>query len=174
MNIADWSPRDFFLSCHFARSYSWPMFFRSLLLLSISLSFLGCAALQKKKEEAAKKEAQEKLLKDVSDEPSFQSVLGQLRKAVAKRDLPVIASLMTPNFGYRMDPPAEGAGVFQYWDANNLWGELQLVLSEQFVPYGSFMVAPAQFATAPEEYSGYRAGFRLVNGSWKFAYFVRE
>jgi hypothetical protein len=34
------------------------------------------------------------------------------------------------------------------------------------------MVAPPQFADPSAEYTGYRAGIRRVNGSWKFAYFV--
>ena len=48
-------------------------------------------------------------------------------------------------------------------------------MREPFVPFGDvrdgFMVAPPEFATA-NEYTGYRAGIQLVNGSWKFAYFV--
>ena len=35
------------------------------------------------------------------------------------------------------------------------------------------MVAPPQFAT-DQQYNGWRAGIRLVNGSWKFAYFVKD
>jgi hypothetical protein len=35
------------------------------------------------------------------------------------------------------------------------------------------MVAPPQFAFDPE-YHGYRAGITMVNGSWRFAYFVTD
>ena len=108
---------------------------------------------------------------DMSGDVSFQSFIGRVRKAVSKRDLQMLASMMTPNFGYRLEPVGEGAGVFQYWDQNNLWNELELVLGGTFVPNGPYMVAPSQFAT-DSEYHGYRAGFIQVNGSWKFAYFV--
>ena len=48
------------------------------------------------------------------------------------------------------------------------------VLAQRFVPKENYMVAPPQFATDPQ-YTGYRAGIeRMVNGSWKFAYFVKD
>jgi len=62
--------------------------------------------------------------------------------------------------------------VFQYWDEQGLWPELQGILSEKFVQKGAYMVAPPQFADESLNYDGYRAGVRRVNGSWKFAYFV--
>jgi hypothetical protein len=80
--------------------------------------------------------------------------------------------MMTPDFGYRLEPEGSGEGVFKYWDENNLWIELDGIVSERFVPKGSYMVAPPQFADPSSDYSGYRAGIRRVNGSWKFAYFV--
>ena len=80
---------------------------------------------------------------------------------------------MTTDFGYRIEPLGEGKGVFEYWDQNNVWPELELIVKERFVPNGEkYMVAPAEFVTNPDRYSGYRAGLRLENGSWKFAYFV--
>ena len=67
----------------------------------------------------------------------------------------------------------EGDGVFKYWDENNLWPEVEGILSEKFVKGESdYMVAPPQFADKSLHYDGYRAGIRRVNGSWKFAYFV--
>ena len=83
----------------------------------------------------------------------------------------MLASMMTPDFGYRLDPLGEGPGVFEYWDQNDIWKELSLVLKDPFVPNGQDMVAPPQFAS-DAQYRGYRAGMALVNGSWKFAYFV--
>ncbi len=80
--------------------------------------------------------------------------------------------MMTNDFGYRLDPEASGGGVFQYWDDQGLWPELQGILSEKFVQKGDYMVAPPQFAEPALNYDGYRAGVRRVNGSWKFAYFV--
>jgi len=50
--------------------------------------------------------------------------------------------------------------------------ELDGIVSERFVPKGNYMVAPPQFADPASEYTGYRAGIRRVNGSWKFVYFV--
>ena len=112
-------------------------------------------------------------LPDQNSDKSFQSFLSRLRQAVQARDMDAIASMMTTDFGYRIEPLGEGKGVFEYWDQNNVWPELELVIREHFVPNGDkYMVAPGEFVTNPENYSGYRAGLRLENGSWKFAYFV--
>ncbi len=108
---------------------------------------------------------------DQSGDVSYQAFLGRLRAAIAARDHAQIASMMTSNFGYRLEPLGEGDGVFQYWDENNLWPELEITLNEDFAPKGAFMVGPKQFADDPD-YRGYRAGLRQVNGSWRFAYFV--
>lgn len=124
---------------------------------------------EKKAAATAKKEAAAEGDTDVD----FQAFLGRLRLAVKAHDLNTIASMMTVDFGYRLNPEASGPGVFQYWDENNLWLELEGVLAERFVPKGDvYMVAPPQFADAASQYDGYRAGIRRINGSWKFAYFV--
>jgi hypothetical protein len=95
---------------------------------------------------------------------------------VEARDMNTIAAMMTPDFAYVMGNSPEqdrkGEGVFQFWDENGLWPELEGILSEKFVKKDDFMVAPPQFANPAIEYDGYRAGIRRVNGSWKFAYFV--
>ena len=148
-------------------------------LLGTSLGLLpGCKTTpetEKPKTAAATPDKAKKIvttLPDQNGDLAFQSFLSRLRQAVAAKDLDAIAGMMTPAFGYRYVPLGEGPGVFAYWDQNNIWPELQLVMKERFVPYGSkFMVAPAEFTTA-ENYTGYRAGIALVNGSWKFAYFV--
>ena len=93
-------------------------------------------------------------------------------KAVAAHDVKTLSTMMTDDFGYRLNPEASGNGVFQYWDGEGLWPELQGILSEEFVQKGAYMVAPPQFADESLNYDGYRAGVRRVNGSWKFAYFV--
>lgn len=118
---------------------------------------------------------EERLAQD-SQGMDFQSFIGRLRKAVKVRDMNTIASMMTPDFAYKMGAtPADdlkGDGVFKYWDDNGLWEELDGILSENFVPKNDFMVAPPQFADENLNYDGYRAGIRRVNGSWKFIYFV--
>jgi hypothetical protein len=48
---------------------------------------------------------------------------------------------------------------------------LNKLLREKFVAHGRFMVAPSGVALDPD-YDGPRAGMQVVNGSWKFAYFV--
>ncbi len=127
---------------------------------------------------AAKKKAPVPNIPDQSGDVAFQSFLGRLRRAVAARDLPAVAEMMTPEFGYLLEPtandPGSGKGVFAYWDQNNVWPELELVLRERFVPYGSYMVAPPEFALQEGNYRGYRAGMQLVSGGWKFAYFARN
>lgn len=139
-------------------------------ILAAALTCLsGCQAPKNAKSEEAA--ATRRDMPDPSGDVSFQAFLGQLRLAVAQRDARVLASLMTPNFGYSLSPTLEGPGVFAYWDEKGLWEELKLVVSDTWVPNGDFMVAPAQFANTTR-YSGYRAGITRLGGSWKFAYFV--
>jgi hypothetical protein len=113
---------------------------------------------------------------DESSDVDFQGFLGRLRKAVAAHDANTIASMMTADFAFVLGKTPEtdrkGEGVFQYWDENGLWPELEGILSERFVTKEDFMVAPPQFANPAIDYDGYRVGIRRVNGSWKFAYFV--
>ncbi len=138
------------------------------LLALMALVLVGCSSADKKKPEISKPPGD---LKDQSGDASFQSFASRLRKAVAKRDKVMLASMMTPDFGFSWAEGGEGPEVFNYWDANQLWPELQGVLSEKFVPSGDYMVAPAEVTYNPD-YAGYRAGLRLVNGAWRFAYFV--
>lgn len=159
----------FFLFCSCRGSYCFGM--RCLLFLVMMLSLVSCESLQKKKKEK-EKEPPVPTIKDQSKDTAFQSFLGRLRTAVAKRDAEMIASMMVADFGYKWETPGPDENVFQYWDENNLWGELALVVNDRWVPHESFMVAPAQFAMDPAGYSGYRAGVRQVQGSWKFVYFV--
>ena len=128
------------------------------------------------KADKAKKEALNKKtkanLREESSDVDFQAFIGRLRKAVTAHDMNTLAGMMTPDFGYNLKPEMSGDGVFKYWDEQNLWPELDGILSEKFVKKGEFMVAPPQFADESLNYDGYRAGVRRVNGSWKFAYFV--
>ena len=143
-----------------------------LLVLAIGLS--GCqtpSQKEKAKKAALRKKAKVELREESSD-VDFQAFVGRLRKAVAAHDVNTLASMMTPDFGYSLNPEKSGEGVFKYWDEQNLWPELDGILSEKFVKKGGYMVAPPQFADESLDYDGYRAGLRRVNGSWKFAYFV--
>ncbi|MGI8431945.1 MAG: hypothetical protein ACR2MW_06615 [Chthoniobacterales bacterium] len=147
--------------------------FRCCLILFLALAFTACPASNPKKN--AKKPATTDTpiaAVDENDSVDFQAFLGRLRKAVEAHDANAVASMMTVDFGYRLEPVGSGPGVFQYWDESNLWVELQGVLAEKFVPKGAYMVAPAQFADPASSYEGYRAGIRRVKGSWKFAHFV--
>jgi hypothetical protein len=131
------------------------------LVLAIAFGGLsGCKSkskLEKQREAALKKKAKAEL-RDESTDVDFQAFVTRLRKAVATRDLNTLASMMTTNFGYRINPDAEGEGVFKYWDEQNLWPELEGILSEK--------------SDKSLNYDGYRAGIRRINGSWKFTYFV--
>ena len=128
----------------------------------------GCASLRHKPK-IAKPSASD--MADQSGDVAFQAFLGRLRKAAARRDVEQLASVMSSNFGYSWEPGGEGPGVFDYWNRNNLWPELELVLKEKFVPSGNFMVAPPEVTYDPD-YRGYRAGLQMVNGAWRFAFFV--
>ena len=111
-------------------------------------------------------------MEDVSGDVAFQAFIGRLRKAVAVHDMQTVASMMTPDFLYRLKPDASGEGVFQYWDQQSLWPQLQAVLGQRFVPFGNCMVAPPEFAADPGKFHGYRAGVASVGGVWIFVYFT--
>ena len=143
------------------------LLFTGLLVVALG-GFSGCAS-HKKKPEIQK--ASKIDMPDQSGDVAFQAFQSRLRKAVDRRDISTLAPMMAANFGYSWEPGGEGAGVFDYWSRNNLWPELDLVLREKFVPSGNFMVAPPE-ATFDPDYKGYRAGLQLVNGAWRFAYFV--
>jgi hypothetical protein len=147
-----------------------PTLFRLLLLAAIALLFANCSTPNAAKEKKAARELKEQ---QAMGDVSFQSFVSRLRKAIELRDTAQLSSMMAGNFGYRLEPPGEGAGVFEFWNQAGLWSELALVCSEKFVPKDNFMVAPAQFATDPE-YRGYRAGITRVEGAWRFAYFVTD
>jgi hypothetical protein len=160
----------------------WAMLFRSIVsYLLLAVLFAGCQTPDDKKEkkEAAAKKALEKANKkdskpsipDANDDMLFQSFLGRLRLAVQNKDRVVITSMMDANFGWRWDTPPAGETAFDYWEQNNLWGELSSLLSERFVPHENYMVAPPKFVT-DSSYKGYRVGLRTANGTWKFAYFI--
>ena len=145
----------------------------TFVLLIFALALGGCktpSEKEKAKKEALKKKTKAELRE--STDVDFHAFIGRLRKAAAAHDTATLWQMMTPDFGYKLNPEASGEGVFKYWDENNLWPELEGILSEKFVEKGAYMVAPPQFADESLNYDGYRAGIRRVNGSWKFAYFV--
>ena len=150
--------------------------FVSLLLL-FAVACSGCKSPEKsekdKKTAQAKKDAA--TTEDNAD-LDFQAFITRLRKAVQARDAETVAGMMTPDFAFVMGATSEqdrkGEGVFQYWEEQGLWPELDGILSEKFVKKDEYMVAPPQFANPAITYDGYRAGIRRVGGSWKFAYFV--
>ena len=143
-----------------------------LLLLAIGLSGCQTPSQKEKEKKAALKKKTKAELREESSDVDFQAFVGRLRKAVAAHDVNTLAEMMTPDFGYSLNPEKSGEGVFKYWDEQNLWPELDGILSEKFVKKGDYMVAPPQFADESLNYDGYRAGLRRVNGSWKFVYFV--
>src|SRR6266550_5170295 len=129
-------------------------------LLALAFVFTGCQTPAQKKEKLKQAELKKKAKADLraAEDVDFQAFLGRLRKAVAKRDLETLKSMMTDDFGYKLDPPMAGPGVFQYWEQENLWPELDGILSERFVKKGAFMVSPPQFADPSLNYDGYRIG----------------
>ena len=148
---------------------------QSLVLLS-ALALIACPTTDPKKDSKKAAKTAEHPTSEQNADVDFQAFIGRLRKAVKAHDVNTIAAMMTPGFAYVLGAtPAEdrqGAGVFQYWDENGLWVELDGILSERFVEKEGYMVAPSQFADPAADYTGYRAGIRRENGSWKFVYFV--
>jgi hypothetical protein len=143
-------------------------------LLLSALVFTGCQTPAQKKEKMKQAALKKKAKADLREgqDVDFQAFVGRLKKAVTSRDIATLKSMMTDDFGYKLEPPMAGPGVFQYWDQENLWPELDGILSEKFVKKGGFWVAPPQFADPSLNYDGYRAGITRIRGSWKFAYFV--
>lgn len=149
----------------------------AFVLLIAALSLSGCDLFKSKKSD--KKPAAKKPdvnLREENSDVDFQAFVGRLKKAVAAHDVNAIASMMTEDFAYVLGKtPAEdrkGDGVFKYWEENNLWPELEGIMTERFVKKDDFWVAPPQFADPTLNYDGYRVGIRRVQGSWKFVYFV--
>src|SRR5687767_4396223 len=87
------------------RLYPKPMRFRYLLSFLLVAAFAGCESPYKKSDADDKKEPLKNQVKD----PTFLAFCGRLRTAVGKKDRQMIASMMTPDFGYRWDnaPPGE-------------------------------------------------------------------
>ena len=146
---------------------------RPFVCLALALVLSGCETEKAKKEKKEKKEAEKKNepMQKQAEDPAFLAFLGRLRIAVAKKDQETITSMMTADFGYRWDNAPVGDNVFTYWDLNESWPVLSKLLRDKFVAHNGYMVAPAVVATDPG-YRGFRAGMRVLNGSWKFAYFV--
>lgn len=143
------------------------------IVLVAAFALAGCKSHSKKLDEKKPgKKPDKAALKEENNDVDFQAFVGRLRKAVTAHDTQAIAGMMTPDFGYSLNPEKSGPGVFQYWDENDLWPELEGILSERFAKKGDFWVAPPQFADESLNYDGFRVGIRRVNGSWKFLYFV--
>ncbi len=142
-----------------------------LCLLLLAFALPGCIMdEQAKKAKARQKEQAKAKIPDSSNDTNFQAFIGRLKTAVSKKDLPAIAATMAQDFGWRWEQPSPGT-PFEYWDQNNLWPELEKVLHQRFSPSEEYMVSPPEFATEVS-YDGPRAGMKLVNGAWRFAYFV--
>src|SRR5207248_11254729 len=129
--------------------------FFAFVLLMFGLAAGGCTTPPKKKPAQEKKPAKVKPAQEATA-VDFDPFIGRLRKAVATHDMNAIAQMMTADLGYSRNPEQSGQGVFQYWDQNNLWPELEGILSERCVNKQDYMVAPPQFAAPSLTDDGYR------------------
>ena len=146
-----------------------------LLFLFAALGLGGCDLFKSKKKPDKKPGVKERAKADLREENNdvdFQAFVGRLKKAVAAHDVATLAGMMTEDFGYSLNPEKSGDGVFKYWDENNLWPELEGILTERFAKKDDFWVAPPQWADPTLTYDGYRVGIKRIKGSWKFVYFV--
>jgi hypothetical protein len=140
---------------------------RLSLALVLACTLTACFEPYKKSDAEARKP-----LRNAAADTSFQSFLGRLRTAVHKKDVPMIASLMTADFGYTWDESAPpGAQIFSYWDDHQLWPVLTELLDKKFAPQDLYMVSPPELAS-DSAYAGPRCGMRVERGSWRFAYFL--
>src|SRR6476661_2913655 len=143
--------------------------FAFLFLIGV-LALGGCKSTgskDKNKKPDVKKRA-DATLREENNDVDFQAFVGRLKQAVAARDMNTIAGMMPADFLYAINPERSGDGVFKYWDENNLWPELEGILTEKFAKKGEYWVAPPQWADPTLNYDGYRVGIRRVSGSWKF------
>src|SRR5690349_1740211 len=108
-------------------------------LLAVSFLFSACQTPEQKKEKLKQAALKKKAKVDLREpqDVDFQAFLVRLRKAVSKRDKETLKSMMTDDFGYKLDPALSGPGVFQYWEQEDLWPELDGILSEKFVKKGA-------------------------------------
>ena len=148
----------------------------SVLLLACAIGCSGCGMFNSKKDKDKKPAVNKRAQADLREENSdvdFQAFVGRLKQAVQAHDVNALAGMMSEDFGYSLNPEKSGDGVFKYWDENNLWPELEaIVTTEKFAKKGEFWVSPPQFANGALNYDGFRVGIRRVKGSWKFVYFV--
>ncbi len=84
-----------------------------LLVMIFALSGCGTPGKSKDKNKAAKKNPDQEQ-RDQSSDTDFLAFVGRLRKAVAAHDVNTLASMMTEDFGYRLNPIGSGDGVFKY------------------------------------------------------------
>jgi hypothetical protein len=148
----------------------------AILWLACAIGLSGCGMFNSKKADKKKPGVNKRAKADLREENSdvdFQAFAGRLKQAIQAHDVTTLASMMTEDFGYSLSPEKSGDGVFKYWDENNLWPELEAIITtEKFAKKGDFWVSPPQFADESLNYDGYRIGIRRVKGSWKFVYFV--
>jgi hypothetical protein len=146
-----------------------------LMRLRFCLCLLFAAALSACFEPYKKKDEEDrKPLRNMANDTSFQAFVGRLRIAVHKKDVPMVSSLMTPDFGYTWEESAQpSAQIFALWDEKNLWPVLEGLLEKKFAPQELYMVSPPELVTDPA-YNGPRCGMRVIGGSWKFAYFLPQ
>jgi hypothetical protein len=148
----------------------------AFLFLICALALGGCKSNSKDKDKKKPSTRADAKLREENADVDFQAFVGRLRKAVAAHDVNAIAAMMTEDFAFVLGKTTaedrKGDGVFKYWDENNLWPELEGIMTERFAKKGEFWVAPPQFADPTLNYDGYRVGIARVKGSWKFVYFV--
>lgn len=144
----------------------------AFLFLISALAFGGCAKSKTADKKPAVKKRAKADLREENNDVDFQAFVGRLKQAVTAHDVNTLAGMMTEDFGYSINPVKSGDGVFKYWDENNLWPELEGILTEKFAKKDDFWVAPPQWADPTLNYDGYRVGIKRIKGSWKFVYFV--
>src|SRR5438477_10840060 len=97
--------------------------FLAFVLLAFGLAAGGCTTPPKKKAAAHEtKPAKVKPSQEATDGDA-DACISRTRKAVAAHDKNTIASMMTADFGYSLNPEKSGEGDVQYWDQHHLWPE---------------------------------------------------
>jgi len=93
------------------------------LFLISALALGGCDLFKSKKDnkKAAVSKRVKADLREENNDVDFQAFVSRLKQAVAAHDVNTLAGMMTPDFGYSLNPERSCDGVFKYWDENNLF-----------------------------------------------------
>jgi len=104
----------------------------------------------------------------------FKIYFKTFKEAVKKKDRTTLQKMISDDIFYSFGPMKPGAkNCIAYMDKYKLWGKMTAILNKGYVFQEEIKgyVSPPDFVDN-ENYMGYRAGFRKIDGFWKMTFFV--